>query len=168
MTPTIARGTLANAGVARVCMYRRIAFIFGLLFCIGVILLITLPWQDLRDHVHPTRIRWIPFISPPIRRRDIIGNILLYLPLGYFGRRVWGASRAAWPIALGAAFLSAATETAQLYSHFRFPSTTDLICNVLGAACGIWLARRSVHQRGDRLAGLVGARKVAVDGERAL
>jgi glycopeptide antibiotics resistance protein len=133
---------------------------------IALILLVVLPWRNYQDHTHWSRVSWIPFRSPPpLSIRDVVGNVLLYVPFGAFmvlGRLLARRSAAReggkpappvqgrqtsplpylWPIA-AAAVLSVATEAAQLYSHGRFPSSTDVVLNVTGAAIGAWLAART-------------------------
>jgi VanZ family protein len=107
-----------------------------------------LPWGDYQDHTHWRRVGWIPFVSPPVRPVDIAQNLLLLVPLGVFvglqgehsGRR---AGLRAGFIALCLSFLG---EWAQLYSHSRFPSATDMTCNVAGAAVAAVLAARLAHR----------------------
>jgi VanZ family protein len=47
--------------------------------------------------------------------------------------------------------LSLAGEAVQIYTHSRFPSATDVVCNVIGAVAGAFLVgrtlRRSAHVR---------------------
>jgi hypothetical protein len=71
---------------------------------------------------------------------DAALNLVGFLPLGFafgFGRR---PSRAVWTVAF-AAGASAVLEAAQFFVPGRVPSTTDLLLNTLGAACGWALAR---------------------------
>jgi glycopeptide antibiotics resistance protein len=110
----------------------------GLLLSIVLVGLIVVPWWNPQDHSHWTIIRWVPFVSPPIRPFDIAGNVLLYVPFGYAWRRA--AVGGAWPCLAFAALLSILTESTQLFSHSRVPSTGDVVCNVLGALMGIRLA----------------------------
>lgn len=118
----------------------RLMFGFLWLLWLGVILRIVLPWNDLRDHTHWGKVAWIPFISPPVKLSDIVGNVLLYVPLGYLGSRLM--ARSAAPVIMGLALaLSLGTETLQLYSHRRFPSATDVTCNLSGCMAGIYFAR---------------------------
>ena len=116
---------------------------------IALIVAIIVPWGDLQDHSHWSNIGWIPFVSPPIRRRDIVANVLLFMPLGV------GAAlgfRRGLAVAGGLALaLSMTGETIQVYTHSRFPSATDVVCNVAGAVAGALvvrrLLRRPVHVR---------------------
>jgi glycopeptide antibiotics resistance protein len=109
----------------------------------GVIVLLVFPWTSLQNHTHWPRVSWIPFVSPPFRIRDIVVNVLLYVPWGYFGARSIRCARRVWIVSALAALLSLATEASQLYSHGRFPSATDLTCNIFGAFAGAKYARRT-------------------------
>lgn len=115
----------------------------------AVILAIVVPWGDLQDHAHWARIGWVPFVSPPIRLFDIVANTLLFAPLGA------GAGLAfRRPVAAAAGLalvLSLSGEAVQIYTHSRFPSATDVVCNVTGAVVAALVrgrtVRRSAHVR---------------------
>jgi glycopeptide antibiotics resistance protein len=125
---------------------RRIRIAFAV--WVGVILLIVMPWGSFQNHAHWDQVLWLPFLSGPIRIRDIIANVFFYVPFGvlYIRRFRTGVRRAV----LAAVVLSLVTELTQVYSHGRFPSTTDIVCNTIGACCGaMWASSRA---RGDRAA----------------
>ncbi len=115
----------------------------------AVIVAATVPWNDFVGHTHWQKVQWIPFRSPPVKLRDIAINALLYLPLGYTLLRASAPRARAWRAVALAAALSVSVEWLQLYSHYRFPSVQDVICNVFGAWAGAWLAirRRSREAR---------------------
>lgn len=94
-----------------------------------------------RYRQNPTwrRVAWIPFVSRPLTLRDNIRNVMLYVPFGYLHARA-GLSRARTVV--HATALSSVTESTQIYSRGRYPSTTDVVCNSLGALVGFALARR--------------------------
>lgn len=101
-----------------------------------MIVLVVVPWRSVQGHPHWARIRWIPFVSPPVRIIDVVGNILLYVPFGYLAylhstRHAW-----LWGVA-GAALLSGSTEATQIFTHGRFPSMQDVLMNVLGGIVGV-------------------------------
>jgi len=100
--------------------------------------------MDLQNHPHWMKVQWIPFVTPPVKVIDIVVNILLYWPFGYwFGKQAGDAH--AWRRAcLYALALSLATEWTQLYSHSRFPSLTDTTCNLIGTALGALAAARGL------------------------
>ena len=125
---------------------RRPRFCFGM--WIVAIVALVVPWRSWQDHAHWDRIRWVPFVSAPVTVRDVIGNILLYVPFGYFG---YSHSRGrAWLIGGGAVILSCTTESWQIWSHGRFPSVQDVLMNIAGAAAGIALARSIDVSRSGR------------------
>jgi glycopeptide antibiotics resistance protein len=108
----------------------------------AVIALLVWPWRDTMDHTHWEKVGWIPFISPPVKPSDMIANVLLYMPFGYFGLQAMGRARGdALAVAVAAALLSLTTESIQLYSHWRFPTATDVVCNVLGCVAGSYLSQ---------------------------
>jgi glycopeptide antibiotics resistance protein len=114
----------------------------GFALWVAVILFVVTPWYGIRDHSHWARVQWIPFVTPPIRFWDILLNTLFYMPFGFmYVRR--SSSGSVWKAVVAGVVLSTATEVSQVYSHGRFPSTTDLICNAAGAYLGaIWATRR--------------------------
>ena len=120
-----------------------------LLLWVALFVAIAFPWGDFQNHTHWYKVGWVPFASPPLKPRDIIGNVVAFIPFGalivfargWRSRWVWFAG-----IVL-ATLLSIAAESAQLYSHYRFPSATDVTANASGAALGIWLARYTSQLR---------------------
>lgn len=93
---------------------------------------------------------WAPW-PKTITRTDLITNVLIYVPFGLFGARLFFRRRlpfAGWLLVclMGAAF-SASMETLQLFIRDRVASNFDLASNTLGAALGAavapWLASHS-------------------------
>jgi glycopeptide antibiotics resistance protein len=111
------------------------------LLWIVVIVAIVFPWRDFQNHPHWSKVVWIPFVSRPWRISDAIANVLLYLPFGYWYARQSRRHGAGWLAIVLAAVLSFSTEYAQLYSHYRFPSLTDVTCNLLGTYAGLRVAK---------------------------
>ena len=108
----------------------------------GVIVLAVVPWMTYQPHSHWAKVVWIPFSTPPeITARDVLGNLLLYVPFGYLLSRAGSWRPALGTVCLVAAVLSIATELTQVYSHSRFPSATDVLLNVVGAVSGCLLSR---------------------------
>lgn len=113
-----------------------------LLLATGVIVLAVVPWGDFQGHTHWAKVGWIPFVSPPVRLRDMVANLLLFTPFGAaVALNVSGSHRVA-VTAVSAATLSFAGETLQLYSHTRFPSATDLVMNTTGAVLAAYVVAR--------------------------
>jgi glycopeptide antibiotics resistance protein len=101
-----------------------------------LIVAVVLP-REFQNHTHWAKVRWIPFVTPPVRTRDLAANVMLYLPFGFAASRLPGRRKGARTILL-AAGLSLVTEWTQVFSHDRIPSTTDVCCNMLGAGLGGW------------------------------
>jgi glycopeptide antibiotics resistance protein len=121
-------------------MVRSVRRLFLVLW-VGVIALIVVPWGDFQGHTHWAKVGWIPFVSPPVRLRDEVANLLLFAPFG--AAIALNVSRARIPVAtISAAALSFTGETLQLYSHQRFPSATDVVMNTAGAVLGAYLVSR--------------------------
>lgn len=78
--------------------------------------------------------------------RDVILNIVLFLPLGFLLERVQGGRWTVIAIALVGLVISLTIETAQLMLPGRYSAVTDIIANGLGAALGA-LASASVRRR---------------------
>jgi len=108
----------------------------------AVIVAATVPTTDFVSHTHWQKVQWIPFISPPVKLVDVVVNIGLYLPFGYTLARASGPRFRAWRAVALAGVLSVTLEWSQLYSHSRFPSLQDVLCDVSGAWIGTWLASR--------------------------
>jgi glycopeptide antibiotics resistance protein len=104
---------------------------------------ILFPWFDVTDHTHWMKVTWIPF-APPWRPFDIVANVMVFIPFGALWRRArFGGVAGSQVLALTiGGLLSACAESAQLYSHSRFPSATDVTTNLIGIAVGWWLAWR--------------------------
>ena len=108
----------------------------GLILSIGIIFYFVLPWRSYQDHSHWQRVQLVPFASPPVRLRDVIGNILLYVPFGFFNTASTGR-RGVWKWGMGCALaLALATELTQVYSHGRFPSMQDCTDELPGCCAG--------------------------------
>ena len=110
----------------------------GLVISGSLVLAAGYPWGEVLAHTHWAKVGWIPF-SWPIRELDIAANLLLCLPLGFFAglafkRGVLIAGAIALPLSLF-------VETMQVYTHSRFPSATDVICNVAGAVFAALVVR---------------------------
>jgi glycopeptide antibiotics resistance protein len=138
-------GVLLDARVALGVTTARVRW----LLWIVVIVAIVVPWRDFQHHTHWGKVVWIPFVSLPWRISDAIANVLLYMPFGYLYPRQSRRQRAGWRTIVLAAVLSLSTEYAQLYSHSRFPSLTDVTCNLLGAYVGLHVANLRHRNAGD-------------------
>lgn len=109
-----------------------------------VIAACVVPWWGFQWHSHWSRVSWWPFVTGPLRLRDVAVNLLLYMPFGWFFvlGRPWARSRLIAAVGTGL-LVSLFTELTQVYSHGRFPSATDVVMNTLGTLAG-GLAARAV------------------------
>ena len=126
---------LACRGMARDV---RAARWIGCLAAVTIVVVATFPYDFLYSHPHWRRVAWVPFATGIVRPIDLAVNLVMYVPLGYF------FPGATWRRAAGlgvpfAVMLSGAMELAQVWSHLRFPTATDVAMNVFGAAVGLWL-----------------------------
>jgi glycopeptide antibiotics resistance protein len=109
-----------------------------------LIVAVTLPWYGFQLTPRWSAIRVLP---PHIlgRRKailDIVLNVALYVPFGYWMIRPGKTSAARIGKVIVIAFLlSLFAETSQVFSRNRFPSATDLVTNTIGAGIGALLAR---------------------------
>ncbi len=117
-----------------------------------------LPLSNFVGHPHWDHIRWIPFQDFSLSRnimKDIIGNTLWFMMFGYLLHyQLNEDSRTLWTIATITAVaggISLSTEFFQVFCHNRTPSMTDVMCNVVGAGLGGYLAEK---QRASTATGL--------------
>ena len=108
----------------------------------GVIVL-TFPW-DLQDHPHWYKVAWLPFVTGVVRPHDLLLNAALYFPVGFAIPIPSRRMRVASAVGL-AVVMSGLLELAQVWSHVRFPSATDIVMNVLGSIVGAVAAERRVR-----------------------
>lgn len=118
-------------------MERKHWYLLAVVCSAAFILLAIFPWRGFDPGGHWHRIGWIPFVSRPVRVVDVVGNLALFVPLGV--SIALHARRPALARTAAAAFAcSLFGEWAQIYSRYRYPSTSDLVLNVLGALIGAY------------------------------
>lgn len=102
------------------------------------IALVTLPW-DIQNHAHWQKVAWVPFTTGIVRPIDLVANATLYFPLGLAIPSASPRRKVALAlvVALG---MSTLLELAQVWSHSRFPSATDIVMNVVGSVAGALVA----------------------------
>ena len=108
-----------------------------------------LPLSNFVGHPHWDLIQWIPFQNFKLSRNvltDVIGNILWFMAFGYLLRyQLREDSTSLRTIAVITAIaggISLLIEFFQVFCHSRFPAMRDVVCNVLGAALGGYLAEK--------------------------
>lgn len=68
--------------------------------------------------------------------KEVILNVLLYIPMGYLLPFVWKSMRHLWVITLVGFACSCATEFAQLYFRIGCFQVDDIVCNTVGTMIG--------------------------------
>ena len=122
-----------------------------ILWIVFTLLVGVLPLRNFVGHAHWEYIKWVPIPTVEDLRSpkylldissDIVGNTLLFLPLGYFLRRLLTSSSPIRQLLIAAGIgstLSLSIELYQVYCHNRFPSIFDIITNVTGTLIGVRL-----------------------------
>jgi glycopeptide antibiotics resistance protein len=105
------------------------------------------PWSDFVGHPHWDNIRWIPFQDfsfSPRMLKDVFGNLVWFMMFGVLlYHRLNDNSAPLRTIAivtLIAGGISLSIEFFQVFTHNRIPSTTDVLCDTIGAGLGGYLA----------------------------
>jgi glycopeptide antibiotics resistance protein len=101
---------------------------------------IALPWRSFRPVPSFRNVEVLPFAGGSIRSHLL--NVLVFVPFGILAARLGWRPRNVLLIAAG---VSAVTEVFQLFSSRRYPSTTDVILNTLGAVIGLLVMRLATH-----------------------
>ena len=151
-----ARADVANGRPPRVAA-RHAAVRLGLLasaLAIAVVTLLPQPWSL------PGGVNLVPFastrqlatnsVAASVAVRNVAGNVLLFVPFGFFAA-AWWRGRRPWAVAVGAAAaLSVAVEVGQaVFPSGRSVDVDDVILNVCGAAigAGVLVVLRHVARR---------------------
>ena len=133
---------------------KRLPLTLLLLWTLVILMAGMMPLSDFVGHSHWEYIKWFPnaedLQSPKYLLdilSDIIGNIVLFFPLGYFLGKLLSCSISFRQLILSAVIggtLSLTIEFYQVYCHSRFPSIFDVITNVTGT---IWGARYVLNRK---------------------
>jgi len=136
---------LACAAVVALSIRRRYRLAAWSVWAVALVA-VTAPWADFQARCNWAHVGWIPFLSPPQKRADILANVVLYIPFGYVA---WVSqprlSRRLIVSMSTAAVLAFVLEASQLFSVSRYPSATDVACDIAGAAAGALLAAMMTH-----------------------
>jgi len=107
---------------------------------IPIVWAISLPWIGFTTEPQWSRVHWIPFTDPADKPRDLLANIVLFIPFGYsFANHRMSRFRILESV-VAAALVSVCAESTQLFSTLRYPSATDVIAAMAGASAGAWLS----------------------------
>jgi VanZ family protein len=112
--------------------------------CLGPLALILLattwPLSRFQDHAHWARVEWVP-LSRYVRPFDLVANVLLFVPFGMAA--AWGGPwRRVRSAVLAGLLVSLCVELAQVFTHNRIATATDIVTNTTGALLGALLAPR--------------------------
>ena len=102
----------------------------------ALVLFISLPWMGFTTIPQWHRVHWVPFGDPADKLRDVVANMLLFVPLGFVVSRRRAPVPAVLLAAIMALSISLPAEATQLFSTRRFPSATDVVSAVMGAVAG--------------------------------
>ena len=116
-------------------------------FWILVVVAASGPWFGVVLEPQWDRVTWIPFTGFGDKPRDMIVNVLLYVPFGWSFVKTRSRRARVRDVMVAAAVVSIAVEIPQLFYRLRDPSTTDVLMAIIGAAAGS-LASQTLH-RGD-------------------
>jgi glycopeptide antibiotics resistance protein len=118
-----------------------------ILWMVCILLVGILPLINFVGHSHWQSIKWLPTAEDLLSSKylidifsDLLGNTLLFFPLGYFLSRLLTSTNFSrqWLLAAGiGGTLSLSIEFYQVYCHNRFPSFFDVITNVVGTLIGV-------------------------------
>ncbi|MGC4098802.1 MAG: VanZ family protein [Nitrospira sp.] len=159
---------------AKIALFTRLTLRSGVLWLILAALSISplFPLSNYVGHPHWDLIRWIPFQDFSFTRnmlKDVIGNILWFMIFGYLLRYQldggWRSLRAMTTIVIVAGVISLSVEFFQVFCHNRIPSMTDVMCNMLGAGLGGYVAET---QRTAAATGLTRYAMIKSDGSKGL
>lgn len=93
----------------------------------------------------PFRLGWEPRFFNPLDTkqftsililRDIVGNILVFIPIGFIFRLCLDRNQKSWSSIFWAALLSISVELLQMFFPPRVTSVVDVATNILGAVIG--------------------------------
>ena len=150
----------------------RLPFVLCVASAVFILYGTTIPFNFVFDRqqvlAHLSRVTLNPLISPDTGSRlsipDVVGNVLLFVPLGFFG--IWSLAgrrrpitRIVWLTLLGCA-LSVGVETLQLFTVDRTSSVADVFANTLGTMAGA-IAATFLRASGRSLVTAASARGIA-------
>jgi glycopeptide antibiotics resistance protein len=107
----------------------------------GLVILVSAPWIGFTPQPQWDRLHLVPFTDPADKPRDVIANVLMFVPFGYsYFKHRQGRGRLAATV-LTAIAVSAVAEVTQLFSTLRNPSATDVTMAAVGSGLGaLWRA----------------------------
>lgn len=136
----------------------RLDLVYTMAWVLVILMVGILPLKNFVGHSHWEYIKWLPTAedlrSPAYLldiASDLVGNTLLFFPLGYLLSRLMNPVVPVRQMLLAAAIggtLSLGIEFYQVYCHSRFPSLFDVITNVTGVLMGVRIGRSHIEAGG--------------------
>lgn len=114
------------------------------------VVVVSLPWIGFTAEPQWDRLHLLPFTDPQDTPRDVLINILLFVPFGFWFVAGHGSRQGLARAALAAAAVSLIAETPQLFSTQRNPSATDVVSSIAGAAVGVALRHATARLASPR------------------
>lgn len=101
-------------------------------------------WAQIRAHLNPKPFQTIELFLNALQNPEytsiatanLWGNVILFIPLGFFLPRIFPRLRKFWRTILAAALIVTAVELTQLFTLLGYCDIDDLILNLIGAAVG--------------------------------
>ena len=110
-----------------------------------VVIAVSGPWFGIVGEPQWHRVTWIPFHGVEDKPRDMVANLLMWVPFGLaFDGRRRGLARVAAAVS-ASLVLSLAVEIPQLFYRLRDPSATDVFMAMCGSAAGS-VAAQAFHR----------------------
>ena len=104
------------------------------------------PWYGVVREPQWSRVTWMPFHGTEDKPRDMVVNVLLFVPFGWSLAKTRPRRGVTARAVLAAGLVSIAVEVPQLFFRLRDPSATDLVMAMCGAAAGS-LASQAFYRR---------------------
>lgn len=139
---------------------REAAVAIFFVWCLWLVRLVFFPLVIIFYDWH-SRVNLIPFASilqlieetnSATAFRNIVGNIILFIPLGILFPILFARARKLGPLIWRAAVISAVIEVAQVLTRARSIDIDDVLLNTMGAAIGwviysivAWIAKRNIR-----------------------
>ena len=107
------------------------------LFWVILVWIVSFPWIGFTPEPQWHRVHLVPLSDPADKFRDMVANVLLFLPFGFSAGRRRLVGRAVVRALALAFIVSVIAEGTQLFSTRRYPSATDVSAALLGSLLGV-------------------------------
>jgi glycopeptide antibiotics resistance protein len=115
-------------------------------------------WQQIAANINPlpgeTIVMFMRFLvydySEALKRHaivNLVGNVIMFVPLGYFTSLLWERFRPLWRCLLWGAGIIVCVELTQLFALVGSCDLDDLILNVVGIGLGYGLCKVTARRK---------------------